>query len=208
MTSKPLKRKPKQERSLVTHNIIVESAAQVLLQRDYISTTTNRIAERAGVSVGSIYQYFNNKNEIYDAVLDYYLSKIVDAIVCMDIKKDLAFVEIIEVLVGKIYGEWPEGPELLRKLRQAPGAHFHEKISELKSSVVNYFSSFIKNRNELVDVEDLDISLGICMNSIEGIFLNASTEIPPLRLAKEISLICSRYLLNSPQNFRPLRYSI
>lgn len=195
MASKVLKRKPKQERSLVTHNIIVESAAQVLLQRDYISTTTNRIAERAGVSVGSIYQYFNNKNEIYDAVLDYYLSKIVDAIVCMELKNDLALVEIIELLVGKIYGEWPEGPELLRKLRQAPSAHFHEKISELKSNVVNYFSGFLRDRNEIVDVEDLDISLNICMNSIEGIFLNASAEIPPSRLAKEISLICSRYLL-------------
>ncbi|WP_320837080.1 TetR/AcrR family transcriptional regulator [Zhongshania sp.] len=195
MASKVLKRKPKQERSVVTHNIIVESAAQVLLQRDYISTTTNRIAERAGVSVGSIYQYFNNKNEIYDAVLDYYLSKIVDAIFCMELKNDLALVEIIELLVGKIYGEWPEGPDLLRKLRQAPGAHFHEKISELKSNVVSYFSGFLDDRNEIVDVEDLDISLNICMNSIEGIFLNASAEIPPSRLAKEISLICSRYLL-------------
>jgi AcrR family transcriptional regulator len=195
MASKLLKRKPKQERSLVTHNIIVESAAQVLLQRDYISTTTNRIAERAGVSVGSIYQYFNNKNEIYDAVLDYYLSKIVDSIVCMELESDLALVEIIELLVGKIYGEWPEGPELLRKLRQAPGAHFHEKISELKSNVVNYFSGFLLDRNEIVGVDDLDISLDICMNSIEGIFLNASVEIPPSRLAKEISLICSRYLL-------------
>ncbi|MFT7404700.1 MAG: AcrR family transcriptional regulator [Zhongshania sp.] len=192
--SKSLKRKPKQGRSLVTYNIIIESAAQVLLQRDYISTTTNRISERAGVSVGSIYQYFNNKNEIYDAVLDYYLSKIVDAIFCMEIGEEFTLREIIEVLIEKIYGEWPQGPELLRKLRQAPGTHFHEKIDELKNRIVSYFSVLIKDRYKIIDIKDLDVGLEICMNSIEGIFLNASTDIPPARLAREISLICTRYL--------------
>ncbi|WP_373091252.1 TetR/AcrR family transcriptional regulator [Zhongshania sp.] len=196
MNTMPLKRKPKQARAEVTRSIIIESAAQILLKRDYASSTTNRIAERAGVSVGSIYQYFSNKNDIYESTLDYYLSKLAAGVISMDVSVNLSISETFEIIVTKVYGEWPEGPELLRKLRQSPDPHFHDKILDLKRTIVSYFSSLVKGRDEISHLEskDLNISLNICMDSIEGIFLNASPDISPARLAKEISLICSRYL--------------
>lgn len=194
MTAKPLKRKPQQGRSLVTYNIIIESAAQVLLHRDYISTTTNRIAERAGVSVGSIYQYFRNKNEIYDAALDYYLSKIVESVLKIDMKDDVSLGTIIETTVFEIYDCWPQLPELLRKLGQAPDAHFDEKMKNLRAQIVSYFKAIIVNNRKMVNVDDLDIALEITMNAIEGIFLNADSAVPPAQLAREMALLCSRYL--------------
>lgn len=50
-----LRRNAKQERALQTIETIVQAAAQLLIERGYESTTTSRIAERAGVSVGSLY---------------------------------------------------------------------------------------------------------------------------------------------------------
>ncbi|MBW1881505.1 MAG: TetR/AcrR family transcriptional regulator [Deltaproteobacteria bacterium] len=66
------RRKPTQERSRATVDAIVEAAARVFEARGYAHTTTNHIAERAGVSIGSLYQYFPNKDSILVALLEHH----------------------------------------------------------------------------------------------------------------------------------------
>ncbi len=58
------RRKPSQARSRFTVEQILQGAAQVFEQKGYAAGTTNRIAARAGVSVGTLYQYFPNKDAI------------------------------------------------------------------------------------------------------------------------------------------------
>lgn len=60
---------PKQARSEATVEAVVEAAAQVFERHGYAAGTTNRIAERAGVSIGSLYQYFPNKDAILVALV-------------------------------------------------------------------------------------------------------------------------------------------
>lgn len=54
---------PSQQRSRFTYEVILEAAARVF-DAEGMLATTNRIAERAGVSVGSLYQYFPNKQAL------------------------------------------------------------------------------------------------------------------------------------------------
>jgi AcrR family transcriptional regulator len=61
-------RTPSQQRARDTVDAIVQAAAQVFARHGYAAGTTNRIAERAGVSVGSVYQYFPNKDALLTAV--------------------------------------------------------------------------------------------------------------------------------------------
>ena len=63
------RKKPGQGRSRVTVEAIVEAAARLFVRDGYANTTTNRIAELAGVSVGSLYEYFPNKASILLALL-------------------------------------------------------------------------------------------------------------------------------------------
>lgn len=58
---------PRQQRSSFTVETILEATTQ-LLDTEGAELTTNRIAEKAGVSVGSIYQYFGDKQAIFDEV--------------------------------------------------------------------------------------------------------------------------------------------
>jgi len=58
------RRKPKQARSADLVSAILEAAIQVLAKEGVRRCTTTRVAERAGVSVGSVYQYFPNKASI------------------------------------------------------------------------------------------------------------------------------------------------
>jgi AcrR family transcriptional regulator len=61
-------RLPHQKRALETVQAIVEAAGLLLVERGFAATTTNAIAARAGVSIGSLYQYFANKDEVYRAL--------------------------------------------------------------------------------------------------------------------------------------------
>lgn len=55
---------PRQERSRETVRAILEAAARIFEERGVEAATTDRIAERAGVSIGSLYQYFPGKEAI------------------------------------------------------------------------------------------------------------------------------------------------
>ena len=59
-----LRKKPKQTRSKLMVNNILEASIRVLKQYPYHQFTTNRVAEAAGISIGSLYQYFPNKQSI------------------------------------------------------------------------------------------------------------------------------------------------
>lgn len=59
-----LRKKPKQTRSRLMVDNILEASIRVLKQHPYHQFTTNRVAEAAGISIGSLYQYFPNKQSI------------------------------------------------------------------------------------------------------------------------------------------------
>lgn len=63
------RKQPVQSRSKTTVDVIVEAAAQVFEAKGYTGANTNLIAKRAGVSVGSLYQYFSNKDSILYALM-------------------------------------------------------------------------------------------------------------------------------------------
>jgi len=65
---KPIRRQPKQRRARVTVEAVLDSVAKVLKRDGVDAVTTNHIAEVAGVSIGSIYQYFPDKRAIFAAL--------------------------------------------------------------------------------------------------------------------------------------------
>lgn len=65
-----MRRKPSQERSRQVVEALLDATGQVIAERGLAQTTTNHIAARAGVSIGSLYQYFANKEELLAALLD------------------------------------------------------------------------------------------------------------------------------------------
>ena len=71
---------PRQARSQATVDAISEAAIQVLLTAGPYRLTTTRVAERAGVSVGSMYQYFPHKQALLYAVLQNHLDGIAGAV--------------------------------------------------------------------------------------------------------------------------------
>jgi AcrR family transcriptional regulator len=71
---------PVQSRSNATVEAILEATIQVLTTSGAERLTTTLIAARAGVSVGTLYQYFPNKQSVLHAVLEKHLTKVVEAL--------------------------------------------------------------------------------------------------------------------------------
>ncbi|CAN7637926.1 TetR/AcrR family transcriptional regulator [Mycolicibacterium frederiksbergense] len=64
------RKQPRQQRSAQTRRDILDAAARIFGEHGYAAGTTNRIAAAAGVSIGSLYQYFPNKDAILAALSD------------------------------------------------------------------------------------------------------------------------------------------
>lgn len=71
---------PVQTRSTATVEAIFEATIQVLLREGADRLTTTRVAERAGVSVGTLYQYYPNKHSLLFAVIERHLNHVMAAV--------------------------------------------------------------------------------------------------------------------------------
>ena len=74
------RKSPVQARSAASVDAILEATIQVLLQVGKERLTTTRVALRAGVSVGTLYQYFPNKSALLRAALKRHMDEITQAI--------------------------------------------------------------------------------------------------------------------------------
>jgi AcrR family transcriptional regulator len=69
------RKQPRQARSRETVRAILRAAAQVFMAHGYAGGTTNHVAERAGVSIGSLYEYFPNKDALLVALVEAHLQE-------------------------------------------------------------------------------------------------------------------------------------
>ncbi len=68
-----MRKLPRQARSRATVEAIIEAGARILGEEGWADFSTNRVAELAGVSIGSLYQYFPDKVSLVDSIRDHHL---------------------------------------------------------------------------------------------------------------------------------------
>ena len=76
LRKKSRRRRPKQRRAQQTVEAILDAVVRVLKREGFSAITTNRIAEVAGVSIGSVYQYFPDKQAIFVALHQRHIDQI------------------------------------------------------------------------------------------------------------------------------------
>jgi len=75
-----MRKEPRQARAQVTVEAILEAAARILDRQGWERFTTNGVAETAGVSIGSLYQYFPNKLALVEAILQRHFDAVLSAL--------------------------------------------------------------------------------------------------------------------------------
>ncbi|MDZ8238184.1 MAG: TetR/AcrR family transcriptional regulator [Nostoc sp. ChiQUE01a] len=76
LTSDKIRRSPSGERGQRRRNLILDTAADLLAEGGAEAINTNALADRAGISVGSVYQYFSNKETILKALGERYMQQL------------------------------------------------------------------------------------------------------------------------------------
>jgi AcrR family transcriptional regulator len=191
---KPPRRRARQDRSRETVRIVLEAAAQVLRGEGYARATTNRIAEAAGVSVGTIYQYFPDKDVLFDALVREYFADVLRRMEEEPADTSLPLEAALRRIIGAGIGAQRHGPELLRALEQIPNAVFRRRLLEGKHRLVAHVRALLEIHRSSLRPLDLDRAAVLMVNAAEGIGYNATTDTFDERLADELTTLFVRYL--------------
>jgi AcrR family transcriptional regulator len=197
MATKPAKsnrRRAKQLRARETIVVIREAAAQVLLRHGYARATTNRIADVAGVSVGTIYQYFTDKDAIFDALICAEIDGLKERLANAAPDPAVPLAEALRSLLSSIIRARPDAPALYRALEQVPNALFRHRVAEAREDVVVWIRAFLAKHRRELRACDLDTAAFVICAAAEGIAVNASPDFYLHRGADEVATLFTRYL--------------
>jgi len=117
VTRSSVRRQPKQRRARQTVDAVLDAVVRVLKREGFDAITTNRVAEVAGVSIGSVYQYFPNKRAIFVALHQRHIEEI-DRIVETTLVEHAAssLDELIRAMVEAMVDAHATDPELYELL--------------------------------------------------------------------------------------------
>lgn len=154
-------RLPQQRRSIDKKEKILDAAYEVFCAKGFYKTTTIDVARRAGVSIGSLYSYFADKNDLFTAILDRYDAEF-DAARTRALdpgdERPRAPAEIIRAVMLALLEEHEATRELNREIKMlsfsdpAIAARQEEQARKIKNAVRGYL---VAHRGELRPV-DLD----------------------------------------------------
>lgn len=178
MASKPLtnpRKEASQDRSRATVDALVEATARILVREGFDKASTNRIAEVAGVSVGSLYQYFPSKEALVAAVIDRHRQEILEAV-----RGELAkaaqqpLEQGVRTLVAVAVEAHRVNPKLHRVLaEQIPRVGKLEKAETFNRENFAVFRAYLENHRDEIRVDDLELASFLCVTSIEAVTHNA-----------------------------------
>lgn len=193
------RRKPRQVRAELTRQRILTAAAHVFAEHGYAAGTTNRIAERARISIGSLYQYFPNKDAILAALLVRHLDR-GDWTGADEV--DLSpgsLPAAIRALVRDALDNHRDDPALLRmmieearvspELVEAMERHGRRRVAQVRDLLA---------RHPDVAVTDLDTAAELIVNTVElntHKLMAAPQTIPEEVFAAELVDMVTRYLV-------------
>jgi AcrR family transcriptional regulator len=166
------RKRPRQERSRATVDAILAATARVLVRHGYDDLTTNGVAIAAGVSIGSLYQYFPNKTSMVEAVR------------C-----------VVELTIRAHAVD----PELHRVLtEQVPRVGKLSKLRELDEICHRMVAGLLTARKDELAIRDPDLAAFVLVSAIEAIIHRAALLYPQRlrdpRLIDEAALLVTRYL--------------
>ena len=191
------RKRPRQARAVATVDAVLEAAAYILVRQGWEGFTTNRIADRAGVNIASLYQYFPNKESI---AIELYRRHVDQATLSEPERQRLSSLKSLHALIRAIVeaavDEHRRAPalhrafdeELPRSARRAVNVHEAEQAREW----THMFAPLVRN------VPDPDIAMFVAQAAGQAAIHEAASSRPDLLdnpvFVDEVVTLLERYL--------------
>jgi AcrR family transcriptional regulator len=185
---------PQQDRSKVTVEAILTAAAHILTENGYDTASTNRIAERAGVSIGSLYQYFPNKEAIMTALRERHVNEmaaIVESALNQSVHQplDVALHELVKACVAA-HAIDPTLHQVLNE--QVP--RLNQSSAEAK--IITLLREFLEQRRDQTQLQNLELTVFILERTVESLTHAAVIEHPEFLKESQFEAEMTRLLLS------------
>ncbi len=162
---------PSQARSRALVESLLEATARILMQDGWDALTTNRVAKAAGVSVGSLYQYFPNKEALVSGLVEGWADELTQHLVALGpALADAPVHEAIGTLVEATLAVTREDASLHRSvLLQLPRIGALEFFERLNQRVADVLAEWIALRRDELDVEDPSVAAYVIVTSLDAL---------------------------------------
>lgn len=165
------RKRASQERSRATVDALVEATARILVKKGFEQATTNRIAEEAGVSIGSLYQYFPNKEALVASVIERHkqemlaiLREALEKIRGWPVEKGLRELVAVTIRAHQV------DPRLHRVLvEQIPRTGRLADVEGFQQEAHEIVAVYLESCKAELRAIDLDMAAFVCVSSVEAL---------------------------------------
>jgi AcrR family transcriptional regulator len=195
-----------QERSRLTVDALLEATARVLIKEGYDRASTNRIAEVAGVSIGSLYQYFPSKEALVAAVIDRHMQEVSQVTRNALVKVAARPIEVAaREFVSVAIDAHRVNPKLHAVLaEQIPRVGRLENIEANVREGYALVRGYLEAHRDEIDVADLDLAAFVLVTVVEALTHAAVLRRPDIladnkarRFVDDVTRLVVRYLRTS-----------
>jgi AcrR family transcriptional regulator len=174
------RKQPQQERSKVTVEAILEATTRILIEDGYDKANTNRIAERAGISIGSLYQYFPNKESLIVALGEKHSQDMATVVAAhLDTALDKPLEVVLPQLIKAVIAAHEIDPRLHQILSQEiPRSGRSATMQEIDNNITNMVRLYLENWQHVIRSPDLDLTTFILCQTVDSLSHAATIERP------------------------------
>ena len=198
------RRKPRQERAEETVDALVEATEQLLRAGGYDSVSTNRVAKRAGVSIGSLYQYFPGKEALVAAVIERRAADTRARLAqVLREHREASLEDAIRAIVKMYLGRYREDRDLyVAILPVIDLVRRQELVTQQIEGIVSWMASGLEQVRGRVRRGDARVAAFVLVSALEGVARRSVTCRGPWTdgdvLTDEFTDLVLRYLLKDP----------
>jgi AcrR family transcriptional regulator len=194
------RKRPRQQRAKATVETILDASARILVKRGFDGFTTNEVAHAAGVSIGSLYQYFPNKEALVSALIEKHVEEMSAALQSEIARMATApMPEAVRAVIEMTIKAHAVEPELHRVLtEQVPRVGRMARLHEIDKIAHQVVTNLLAARKDELAIQDPELSSFLLCSAIEAIVhrtvLFAPERLRDPRLIDEACALVTRYL--------------
>ncbi|HEY3816356.1 MAG TPA: TetR/AcrR family transcriptional regulator [Polyangiaceae bacterium] len=165
------RKKPRQQRSQDTVECILDATARVLCSTGYDRASTNRVAMAAGVSVGSLYQYFPSKEALVAALVERHVEQMTSLVTGKLAEVSTAPLDVaVRTMIDSMFAAHAVDPKLHKVLiEQVPRIGKLERIVGVEREVEVLVAAFLEARRGELRRSRLEAAAFVVCNLVEAV---------------------------------------
>lgn len=197
------KKWPKQSRSQATFEALIEACTLVLSENGYANTTTNHIADAAGVGIASLYEYFPGKDAIISLVIERLNQRVLTKLVVQAAKlQKLEKKFIMEAWLSAIMQCIKDEKKLIQVISfEVPYSHRLMQSWDLPKQLITFSENLEAGAFEILPKKQSKVSMylivNLVVNSITQFVMDPPQGVSEGELIQELSAKLNQWIFNA-----------